>query len=319
MRIERYKTEYADEWNKFVDGSKNGTFLFNRGYMDYHSDRFKDHSLMFYNDRNRLVALLPANESGRTYYSHQGLTYGGYVLSPHIHGKEMLSIFEQTLEYLRDQGFEVFYYRQIPYPYQQVPSEEDEYVLWRNNAEFVACGLSSCICVGGCMSGKNLVSRHRIQYERNKLSRNGYCVKHDADIRLFWPILEDNLRNRHNVSPVHRIEEMMLLKERFPKNIVCCVAVNSKGEAEAGTILYLSKQVVHVQYMSASENGRRTRALNFLMGELIDYYSKLNKYLYFDFGVSTEHDGTILNEGLLNFKERLGGRGIVYKTWRINI
>lgn len=319
MRIERYKAEYAEVWNDFVDGSKNGTFLFNRGYMDYHSDRFKDHSLLFYDDRNRLVAVLPANESGQTYYSHQGLTYGGYVLSPRIHGKEVLSIFEQTLEYLREQGFEEFYYRQIPYLYHLIPSQEEEYALWRNNARTTACVLSSCIYIGGCMPERNLISHRRIQYYRNKLNRNGYVVAFDADIRLFWPVLEYNLKKHHNASPVHSLEEMLMLKERFARNIVCCVAENSKGEIEAGAILYLSDQVVRVQYMSASENGRRTSALNFLMGELIDYYSKLNKFLYFDFGGCTEQNGFVLNEGLLEQKEHLGGRGIVYKTWRINI
>ena len=48
FEIVRYTAEKADEWNAFVAESKNGTFLFNRGYMDYHADRFVDHSLMFY-------------------------------------------------------------------------------------------------------------------------------------------------------------------------------------------------------------------------------------------------------------------------------
>ena len=48
MDIRRYTPEKADEWNRFVAQSKNGTFLFDRRYMDYHADRFQDHSLMFY-------------------------------------------------------------------------------------------------------------------------------------------------------------------------------------------------------------------------------------------------------------------------------
>ena len=319
MRIERYKTEYADEWNKFVDGSKNGTFLFNRGYMDYHSDRFKDHSLMFYNDRNRLVALLPANESGRTYYSHQGLTYGGYVLAPDIHGEEVIEIFELTLNYLRAKGFKEYYYKQIPSPYHLIPSQEEDYALWKNNAELIACGLSSSIRIDGRVPQTNNVSRKKIRYDWRKLSRNGYNVVHDADINSFWPILEKNLRERHNVSPTHSLEEILMLKEHFPKNIVCYVATNNRNEPESGAILYLSSQVVHVQYMSPSENGRNTGALDYLINELVDYYSSLNGFQYFDFGISTEQNGSVLNEGLLKQKERMGGRGTVYKTWRINI
>ena len=59
--IIRYTPAMADEWNRFVATSKNGTFLFFRDYMDYHADRFRDHSLMFYRDGG-LFALLPANE-----------------------------------------------------------------------------------------------------------------------------------------------------------------------------------------------------------------------------------------------------------------
>ena len=61
--IVRYTPEHKTEWNRFVAQSKNGTFLFDRNYMDYHSDRFQDYSLMFYKE-GRLYALMPANKKG---------------------------------------------------------------------------------------------------------------------------------------------------------------------------------------------------------------------------------------------------------------
>ena len=76
--ITRYTAAQSAEWNEFVERSKNGTFLFHRSYMDYHADRFTDHSLMVWN-KGRLSALLPANEHDGTLYSHQGLTYGGLI------------------------------------------------------------------------------------------------------------------------------------------------------------------------------------------------------------------------------------------------
>ena len=78
--IIRYSADKADEWNAFVAASKNGTFLFDRRYMDYHSDRFLDHSLMFY-EKGRLYAVMPANDDKHgTLFSHQGLTYGGLIM-----------------------------------------------------------------------------------------------------------------------------------------------------------------------------------------------------------------------------------------------
>ena len=47
IRIEKYSGEKEDIWNRFNQESKNSLFMFDRKYMDYHSDRFKDHSLMF--------------------------------------------------------------------------------------------------------------------------------------------------------------------------------------------------------------------------------------------------------------------------------
>ena len=58
LEIRRYTPAMANEWNKFVAASKNGTFLFDRNFMDYHSDRFHDHSLLVYRG-HQLYALLP--------------------------------------------------------------------------------------------------------------------------------------------------------------------------------------------------------------------------------------------------------------------
>ena len=43
FEIRRYTPADQQEWDRYVDGARNATFLFKRGYMDYHADRFKDH------------------------------------------------------------------------------------------------------------------------------------------------------------------------------------------------------------------------------------------------------------------------------------
>ena len=83
IQIVKYEEKYKNDWNDFLSRSKNGTFLFNRNYMDYHSDRFEDHSLMFFSN-NKLVALLPANIKENILVSHGGLTYGGLVVTDKI-------------------------------------------------------------------------------------------------------------------------------------------------------------------------------------------------------------------------------------------
>ena len=118
----------ADEWNLFVAASKNGTFLFDRHFMDYHSDRFCDHSLLVYRDQ-RLYALLPANQKDDTLVSHGGLTYGGLVTDSRCSAKGVLDAFTAINEYLRQQGFRHVVYKAVPWIYHQLPAEEDLYAL----------------------------------------------------------------------------------------------------------------------------------------------------------------------------------------------
>lgn len=47
IEIRRYDSSMKEVWNSFIEASKNATFLFNRNYMEYHADRFEDHSLIF--------------------------------------------------------------------------------------------------------------------------------------------------------------------------------------------------------------------------------------------------------------------------------
>ena len=101
FEIIRYTAEKAAEWNQFVAQSKNGTFLFDRQYMDYHSDRFEDNSLMFYLE-GRLYGVMPANRVGDVLYSHQGLTYGGLVMDAKTTAALTVALFDELNQYLRD-------------------------------------------------------------------------------------------------------------------------------------------------------------------------------------------------------------------------
>lgn len=310
MKIVRYTPDKAQEWDAFIGDSRNGTFLFLRGYMDYHSDRFMDHSLMYYNDKGKLLAVMPANERDNKLFSHQGLTYGGMILHADTRTIQVLEMFDLTTEYLRKRGFQEWYYKQMPTVYHRMPCEEDEYALWRHNAEIISCGMSSTIIKGAKASQTK-------RSDSNRLQRLGYRVEYDVPFEDFWPILEDNLLRTHGLRPVHSLEEIKLLKERFPKNICCCVARNADGEVESGAVMYIYGSVAHTQYLSSSIEGKKNNTMDFLILSLAKHY--LENYQYFDFGISTERDGEYLNEGLIAQKEGFGGRGIVYKQYKIKI
>ena len=168
-------------------------------------------------------------------------------------------------------------------------------------------------------SAINDISSSRKRTYFNKLNRQGYTVIFDADIRDFWPILEDNLMERFSSHPVHSLSEIELLKQRFPDNIVCCTVKNPDGITIAGTLLFITQQVVRTQYISASHEGKRSNALDYLMLTLIRHYGNNPQYRYFEFGTSMAEDGINLNEGLILQKEGFGGRAVACKIFTINI
>lgn len=85
MKVEvvRYDSTRKSVWDEFISNSKNATFLFYRNYMDYHSDRFTDYSLIIFY-KQQPIALFPANVSGNCIFSHGGLTYGGVLTNRHM-------------------------------------------------------------------------------------------------------------------------------------------------------------------------------------------------------------------------------------------
>ena len=311
FEIRRYTPEHVDEWNQFVAESKNGVFLFDRRYMDYHSDRFCDHSLMFYSD-GRLLAVLPAHQSEDTLCSHNGLTYGGLVMSNRLTVVQTMHLFREMNEYLRSQGIRHVSYKAIPWIYHRLSAEEDLYALYHEcHARIVARDFATNIYLSAGLRWER-VRRRGIVRARNA----GVVVERSNHYEAFWQVLADNLMNKYGVKPVHSLQEIELLQERFPQNIQLYQAVR-EGKVLGGVVLYISSQVVHAQYSSASPEGKKLGVIDLLYDQIFKDY---RDYPYFDFGRSTEHpDGSGLNENLVFQKEGYGGRGLCYDIYEWDV
>lgn len=308
MEIRRYRREDKELWNSFVSKARNATFLFDRNYMDYHADRFDDNSFMFYH-KGKLKAVLAANVAGDTLYSHQGLTYGGLLLDKKATVEDVLECFDSLNSWLRENGISKVVYKALPWIYQQYPSEEDLYALtWKCKAQLISRDIASTIVI----DNKLKFAESRKSGIRKALSLN-IEVGESNDVDGFWHVLEDNLGNRYNAKPVHTASEMKLLMSRFPNNIRLYVA-KMNGEIVGGTLIYVTPQVVHTQYISASVEGKKHGALDLLFDYIINkVYANCR---YFDFGKSTEQGGAYLNEPLIFQKEGFGGRGVCYDWYQ---
>ncbi len=311
MRIERYAARDRDRWNDFVRASRNGTFLFDRDYMDYHADRFSDHSLLACDDGGRLLALLPAHGAGEKLVSHGGLTYGGFIVDDRMTASAMLDIFAAASEAMRRDGFSKLVYKSIPHIYHRAPAEEDLYALFRAGARVTRRDHLAVI------DGRAPLARQeRRERSARKAAKLGLTVRETQDFAAYWPILSANLESKYGVRPVHTLDEILLLHSRFPQRIRLFAAYD--GEAmRAGVVVYVSDVVCHAQYIGASEEGREQGALDAVFDHLIGAFAGVTRY--FDFGTSTERNGTVLNTGLAEFKEGFGARTVVHDHYEVDL
>ena len=311
FKIKRYTPALANEWNQFVAASKNGTFLFDRRYMDYHADRFQDHSLLFYIGE-RLLAVLPAHQLGDTLCSHNGLTYGGLVMSPRLTVVQTMHLFRELNDYLRAEGFRHVSYKCIPWIYHRLPAEEDLYALYHEcRARMVARDFATDVFLHGDMRWERVRRRGVCRAQKA-----GVIVERSDDYAAFWEVLSQNLQTKYGVKPVHTLQEITLLHSRFPENIVLYQAVRD-GVVLGGVVLYITPQVVHAQYSSATPEGKKLGAIDLLYRRIFNDYEN---YSHFDFGRSTENpDGSGLNEQLVFQKEGFGGRGLCYDIYEYDL
>ena len=310
VRAELYTPSAKKSWDKFILGSRNGTFLFFRDYMDYHADRFQDHSLLFYQD-HELLAVLPANVRDAVVSSHGGLTYGGLVTGPVVRTALILDLFEVLKSYLRSTGITKLVYKPVPHIYHTCPAEEDLYALFRCNATLARRDVSSTIRMGRRIR----LSKGR-KWAIGKAKEADLKVIRSHDFHAFMTIEEQLLREKYGTRPTHTPEEMELLASRFPENIKLFAAL--EGETlVAGVVVFETAAVAHAQYIAASERGKELGCVDLIIDSLLkeQYPSKD----YFDFGISTEQDGRYLNEGLIANKESYGARAVVYDHYHLDL
>ncbi len=313
IRIVRYNDEYKKVWNDFVKCSKSSMFMFDRNYMDYHKNQFVDYSLLFY-EKDKLIALLPANINGREVISHGGLTYGGLLYGVDIKQHVINRCIDSLIRFLNEEKIQKLHYKSVPFIYSVQPAEEDIYALFRAGASLEEVSASTAI---------NLQDPLKISHGR----KNNYnkAKKKDIEIRevlsqkeydVFIDLENEVLEGRHNTKAVHSGKELFMLHENFPDNIhlLCAYYENSMI---AGVVYYEYDNVVHTQYMAANEIAKKNGALDAIVIMIINRFTGQKKWL--DFGISTENHGKILNNGLIFQKEGFGGRTVVYEHWLLKL
>jgi hypothetical protein len=312
MKVYKYTSDRKRDWDTFLDGAKNTSFLFKRDFVEYHADRFQDYSLMIYND-STLKAVIPANIFNGLFISHQGLSYGGVVIRDDAKLSDVILVVQSALSYLHEQGVVKCIIKSIPIMYHKRPANEVDWVMFKLNASL--CRRDTALTIDNRRPKLQYQERRRRSikktYSQQVEIRSGY-----NELSLFWnEILTPNLLEKHGVAPVHSLEEINMLAEKFPENIKQHnIYLNDR--IVAGCTMFLNCRVAHAQYISGSLLGRDSGCLDYLFDKLIN--EDYAEYDYFDFGICNEQNGQLINKGLLDWKEGFGARSIVHDFYEVN-
>lgn len=311
--IRRYTADMIDQWNTFAKNAKNPLFMFDRNYMEYHSDRFEDFSLLFFSD-DKLIALLPLNIRDNQVFSHGGLTFGGFIVSNDMKQHTMNDCFDALTEYLKENGVTSLTYKPTPWIYHLQPAEEDVYSLYTHHAQLLKIEPATVIDLHDPLK---MPKGRKAQISRAK--REGVEItecSNKEEYNAFIALENEVLSEHHNTTAVHTGDELYLLHSRFPEQIHLYGAMH-EGNMIAGAVVYEYSQLVHTQYLAANDTARRIGALDLAISHVRDTFKESKKWL--DFGISSEDNGMYLNEGLISQKESFGGRTVVYSAWKLEL
>jgi hypothetical protein len=310
-----YEPADAEGWDELVGLSPMATFLHSRRFLGYHGDRFDDASMLI-RDEGKLLGVIPAAADPadpESVVSHPGATFGGIVHDGALGGERMLESLTALSAAYGERSFRRLVYKAVPSIYHQVPSADDLYALFRLGARRTRVDLSSAI---------DLAHRRRPSSRR----RRGLKKARDAGLQIeespglvpdLWRLVEENLQSRHGVSPVHSLGEITALGELFPEDMrFLCATLD--GQVVAGTVLFLSPNVMHVQYNAAAEAGRDIGALDGLFEHCFEEAGRLGAG-FLDFGISTESQGRELNHSLYEFKTEFGGGGVAHEFYELDL
>lgn len=308
IEVIRYAPEHKYEWDLFVDRCKNGTFLFKRDFIEYHGNRFDDISLLFYFN-GELTALFPACIQDATCYSHKGLTYGGLLIGKDCRMGHFRQLLNELLGFLKARGCTELVVKPLPSLYCNAANDELAFLhqFYAGKVEYA---------VGSVVYNRKepAVSKSVIR-NAHIAEKNGIQIRHTDDFRTFWnELLIPRLHDRFRKQPVHSLEEMLWLKEKFPDDIQL-IGAFLKGEMVAGTVLFRHKNFVKSQYIAGRKDYDKLGGLDLLHMKII-HESQEN---YFDFGTSASENSPEENTGLLAWKEQFGARTLVFPTYSFKI
>ena len=312
IEVKEYTEEYHKAWDHFVrTDSRNGGIYQERDFLSYHpGGKFTDASLLFF-EEGELIAVFPAalvSDNGKEkVVSHPGSSCGGLVYHYAVTTRRVLEILEQLIGHYRNKNIYAIEVRLAEPIFHSIPEGEFTYLLWHRGFTIKTQEVSTCVQLTGNRSWEKL-GRKKNLTDIRKLEREGYAVKATDDAEKIYGVLETNLALKYNRKPTHTLDELKKLKEIYPGRIHFYTVEVNDAIAAITVLFDVTSKAVHTFYIAQAQEYANINVLPMLFYKTFEQYQQRN-FDWYNFGISSR--GQEIKWGMLEFKERMGGRATI--------
>ncbi len=332
MLMADYKIEILNqnkedkELELFLRGADNCTIFHRPAFLAYHDKckftGFKDFEFqhfVFRNDINKITAFIPgtsyiSEENKRIYKTPFYSSYGGIVYDTQFKFGDFEKIIDLFIEFLKSENTNEIYFTQTADCYCGEKSEKNNYISYLlklkgfelTNIDMILVKKTGDDIIN---SFHNTIQRQIKQAMKNELE---FRAENKISEEIYSLLVKSQIRLGGN--PTHSIEELKLICDTFPENIITFSALH-KGRITAGIIGFLgNSNTLNTFYIFDDEDQRDIKGMQFV------YYNVLNwanekKIKYVDFGPATF--GLTPHYSLINYKEKYGSIPMLRNTYTV--
>jgi hypothetical protein len=295
-------------WDKFIiNDSLNGTIYHTRNFLSYHENRFIDNSIMIY-DKKKLIAVFPCCKINQEYYSHRGSTCGGIViLEKYYELIKLTNIMDAIYSYynanLHIKLSESIYFKN------NKSNELLNFVLSKKCSNNKDISLYFDVNTNEKIIDSFPKSRNKDylkKYIKNENNNINFQISDKIeDYKNYYILLDKFLREKNNVTPLHSLDEFILLKKILAEKQFLFLSKNKNNIILSGAwVFYINKKIIYTPYLMTNYDEENT-SLVYLLYELFQF-AKKNNISIVNLGACSTGGGKNILYSKYKFKNKCG-------------
>lgn len=308
ISVSRLSESDRSQWDEFVDASNEGTLFHTLRFLGYHGERFasQEHHLVIRKGQSWIGVMpmtLSEDEGCLIAKSPYGASFGGPVFSQVLTYSESTSVFSELVDYLRNERVARLSITLPPVIFDRSPNQTKILSLQENGFELRNRDITSAVSLNGKEIHAAISSRARNMVR--KAEKQGVSVRRSAPLEDFQAVLDATFR-KHGTSPTHSPEELKLLMELCPGEVLVDVAYHDETPVAGICCFGYNSRVNSSFYFANPPEYQHLQGLSLLVVNSLKQSRELG-YEWFDFGLSSvQMKG---RPGVFRFKESFNSSG----------